>query len=81
MASKEEWWEFSLGIVSWGQEVARTSFRRAFPERLLCAPRWGWKPLPGGEIMQSLIDVCKSAPSTWISLPVGVIVPFAPRGN
>lgn len=25
-----------------GQEVARSSFRRAFPERLLCAARWGW---------------------------------------
>lgn len=25
-----------------GQEVARSSFRRAFPERLLCAAHCGW---------------------------------------
>lgn len=25
-----------------GQEVARSSFQRVFPERLLCAPPWGW---------------------------------------
>lgn len=25
MASKEEWWELNLGIVSWGQEVESIS--------------------------------------------------------
>lgn len=45
------------GESAWGQEVARSSTRRAFPERLLCAPRGEWGPLPRGEIVQRLTFV------------------------
>lgn len=41
MASGEERWDPGRDGPLGGQEVARSSFPRAFPERLLCAPRWG----------------------------------------
>lgn len=43
-----------------GQEVARSSFRRAFPERLLCAPRWGWGA--AGPQRVRVPDLCKFVP-------------------
>ncbi|XP_040302729.1 uncharacterized protein LOC121012037 [Herpailurus yagouaroundi] len=45
------------GESAWGQEVAHSSFRRAFPERLLCARRWECGPLRRGEVMQNLTRV------------------------